>query len=130
MNDPDKINIVLVGFFVLYFIWISFKPSYFEKEAKRVKAKNQALQLYVKTGRKSKAFYSADRSAIASAERARVRLLNEQRREIENYNIEFKAVQQCPKCKEFDVHWLRTREDGKINGRVCKHCGYGWHTVG
>lgn len=100
------------------------------REDKLTQDCRRSIQHYVKTGEKTKAFRFADRSTIASAERARVRLLNEQRREIENYNIEFKAVQQCPKCKEFDVHWLRTREDGKINGRVCKHCGYGWHTVG
>jgi hypothetical protein len=96
-----------------------------DKESKRVKNRNKALQYYVQTGKKTKPYYAASSSAIASANRARVRLINEQRRARENKAIDlgFQAVCECPKCETIDLHWLT----GNMAGRQCRKCGYRWH---
>lgn len=120
---------VVVIITILMFAHERYKEIY---EKQKAVTERKSLQLYVRTGKKNLGFHLADSSSIASAERARLKVIEEQRRAIENENIQFTAVQVCPKCKLLDVHYLRIREDGQLNGRKCRsyNCGYEWHTVG
>lgn len=95
------------------------------KESEDAQKTREALQTYVRTGRKSKAFNTTGRSLIASAERARLRYINEQRRARENAAIDagFQAVCECPKCQTIALHWLT----GNQAGRQCISCGCTWH---
>lgn len=38
----------------------------------------------------------------------------------------FRAFQECPKCKEFNYHWIKSSIVPKSIYRVCRNCGYSW----
>lgn len=126
MINIDTWPLWFIGAVGVYFLSWGISERVREKYIDRhEQACRQALKVYVRTGRKSKAFHTATRSAIATAERTRLRYIEELRRERENKAIDlgFQAICECPKCQSVDLHWLT----GNMAGRQCKACGYTWH---
>lgn len=90
----------------------------------------QALRDYVFYGKETPAFTALGSPLIEAGRIWRDGYLNESRQEIEKENIQFCAIQECPKCRLIDIPYFRLRADGNLNGRECRDCGFQWHTVG
>ena len=95
---------------------------------KRRKNEAKAVELYIETGEKDKAFHYLSRRTTHAAERKRkVRIKKKTK---ESCFTKFSAFCECPSCGAYDIHYIKqTRVFGfKFSGclRECRECSFTW----
>ena len=78
------------------------------------------LSQNIRSGIPLRILSSADAAADATDEWRRV---NENKLRLQK----FEAYQECPKCGNYDYHWIRNwKQRGRVVKRQCRSCGFTW----